>query len=94
MAKLVYALVLEASGETHVGSNPTFGTISGGVMPVYEYECIQCGKIIEKLQKVSNGKCEKYCPICSGKMKKIISKSTFHLKGTGWYATDYNNKQK
>jgi putative FmdB family regulatory protein len=63
-------------------------------MPIYEYECTQCKKIVEELQKVSNGKNEKVCPICFGKMKKIISKSTFHLKGTGWYATDYKNKQK
>ena len=61
-------------------------------MPVYEYECTKCGKIIEKLEKVSNGTCEKCCPVCLGNMKKIMSKNTFHLKGTGWYATDYKNK--
>jgi len=62
-------------------------------MPVYEYECIQCNYRTEELQKVLNGNKDKMCPVCLGKMKKIMSKNTFHLKGSGWYATDYKNKQ-
>ena len=61
-------------------------------MPIYKYECSKCKHITEELQKVSNGQNEKMCPICLGKMKKIISKSNFHLKGSGWYNTDYKNK--
>jgi len=61
-------------------------------MPIYEYECDECGHHLEALQKFSDppitecGKCH------SNKLKKLISHSTFHLKGTGWYVTDYASK--
>ena len=57
-------------------------------MPIYEYECTACGRIEEILQKVSDRPLAR-CPQCSGKMHKLISQSSFHLKGTGWYVTDY-----
>ena len=60
-------------------------------MPFYEYECTKCNHQTEALQKISDPpitKCEK----CNGRMKKIISQSTFHLKGSGWYVTDYASK--
>jgi putative FmdB family regulatory protein len=52
-------------------------------MPIYEYECNKCRKIIEKLEKMSNESCEKCCPVCSGNMKRIMSRNTFHLKDLG-----------
>ena len=60
-------------------------------MPIYEYECTKCGRIEEKWQKFSD-KPATSCGHCSGKLRKIMSQSTFHLKGTGWYVTDYANK--
>ena len=57
-------------------------------MPVYEYQCSGCGHIEEVFQKISESPLE-VCPRCNGKLKKIISQSTFHLKGSGWYVTDY-----
>ena len=60
-------------------------------MPIYEYECSQCGHIEEVIQKFSD-KPLTTCGHCSGKLHKLISQSTFHLKGTGWYVTDYANK--
>jgi putative FmdB family regulatory protein len=57
-------------------------------MPIYEYECSKCGHQTEIWQKFSDAPITK-CEMCRGKMKKLISQSTFHLKGTGWYATDY-----
>ena len=60
-------------------------------MPIYEYECNKCGKIEEMLQKFSDKPLTK-CRSCAGKLHKLVSQSTFHLKGTGWYATDYANK--
>ncbi|MCP4694072.1 MAG: zinc ribbon domain-containing protein [Desulfobacterales bacterium] len=60
-------------------------------MPIYEYECAECGHIEEALQKISE-KPLTSCGHCSGKLHKLISQSTFHLKGTGWYVTDYANK--
>ena len=57
-------------------------------MPIYEYECENCGAVEEVLQKFSD-KPLTTCKHCSGKVHRIISQSTFHLKGTGWYVTDY-----
>ncbi len=60
-------------------------------MPIYEYECLQCGSIEEALQKVSDKPLTR-CRQCSGKLRKMISNTTFHLKGSGWYVTDYAQK--
>jgi len=62
-------------------------------MPIYEYECEQCGKIEEALQKISDDPLSA-CKYCSGSLHKLISQNSFHLKGTGWYVTDYANKSK
>ncbi len=60
-------------------------------MPIYEYECQKCGKITEAMQKFSDPPlC--HCEHCSGEMRKLLSMSTFHLKGSGWYVTDYKGK--
>lgn len=60
-------------------------------MPIYEYECLQCGMIDEIIQKFSDKPLTK-CAHCSGKLQKLVSHSSFHLKGTGWYVTDYAGK--
>ncbi len=60
-------------------------------MPIYEYECGECGCQTEILQKFSDPPITE-CEACNGKMRKLISQSTFHLKGTGWYVTDYASK--
>ncbi|MEE8541277.1 MAG: zinc ribbon domain-containing protein [Desulfobacterales bacterium] len=62
-------------------------------MPIYEYECTKCGQIEEALQKFSDKPLKK-CTHCGAKLQKLMSQSTFHLKGTGWYVTDYANKSK
>lgn len=62
-------------------------------MPIYEYECSQCGKVEEAFQRFSDKPLSK-CRNCSGKLHKLISQSAFHLKGSGWYVTDYANKSK
>ena len=62
-------------------------------MPIYEYECTKCGKIEEAIQKFSDKSLTK-CKHCSGKLHKLISQNNFHLKGTGWYVTDYANKSR
>jgi len=57
-------------------------------MPIYEYECSRCG-VFEVMQGITEEPL-KTCPHCKRcKVKKLISESTFHLKGSGWYATDY-----
>ena len=60
-------------------------------MPIYEYECSECGRVHEALQKMSERPLTE-CPHCRGKLQKLVSHSTFHLKGSGWYATDYANR--
>ena len=60
-------------------------------MPIYEYECAKCGHQTEMWQKFSDKPIAK-CELCRGKMKKLISHSAFHLKGSGWYVTDYASK--
>ena len=62
-------------------------------MPIYEYQCQKCGEIEEALQKFSDKPLTK-CRFCSGKLHKLVSQSSFHLKGSGWYVTDYANRSK
>jgi len=62
-------------------------------MPIYEYKCAQCGTVVEAIQKFSDRPLTT-CSNCSGKLQKLISQSSFHLKGSGWYVTDYTNKSK
>ena len=61
-------------------------------MPIYEYHCEQCDIIQEEL--VLGKEKPVICKKCGKEMKRIMSRSSFHLKGTGWYATDYANKGK
>ena len=63
-------------------------------MPIYEYICPKCGTI-EVIQKFSDDPLS-FCPTCEekgekNKVEKAISRSAFHLKGTGWYKTDYSS---
>ncbi len=60
-------------------------------MPIYEYECAQCGVVEEVIQKFSDEPLST-CRRCSGKLTKLMSQSSFHLKGSGWYVTDYAKK--
>ena len=63
-------------------------------MPIYEYECRECGHKLEAIQRFSDAQL-KTCPACSkDSLKKLISAAGFHLKGTGWYETDFKNKGK
>jgi putative FmdB family regulatory protein len=57
-------------------------------MPIYEYQCAACGRIVEKWQKFSEEPLT-MCSHCGGSLSKIISSCAFHLKGSGWYVTDY-----
>ncbi len=62
-------------------------------MPIYEYKCDGCGAILEALQKFSDEPLTT-CSHCQGSLQKLISQSSFHLKGAGWYVTDYAGKSK
>jgi putative FmdB family regulatory protein len=63
-------------------------------MPIYEYECGACGDRHEFIQKFSDSPKRK-CPACGAlKLKRLVSAAAFHLKGDGWYATDFRDKGK
>lgn len=57
-------------------------------MPIYEYRCSKCGDVFEKLQKFSDAPLQVH-EGCGGPVERLISKSGFSLKGSGWYVTDY-----
>lgn len=59
-------------------------------MPIYEYACPKCGEF-EVTQRITEDALKK-CPTCKSKVRKLISNTSFHLKGTGWYVTDYAKK--
>lgn len=61
-------------------------------MPIYEYQCEECGKDFELFRSMTDDGCPS-CKFCGGPVKKLISRSSFHLKGTGWYVTDYAGKK-
>ncbi|HEY7214771.1 MAG TPA: FmdB family zinc ribbon protein, partial [Thermoanaerobaculia bacterium] len=60
-------------------------------MPLYEYQCLQCGKRTEVLQRLDEAPLAA-CPQCGGEVKKLISSPAFQFKGSGWYVTDYAGK--
>jgi len=64
--------------------------MEGPEMPIYEYQCEACQDVIETQQSLSD-KPLTTCPVCSGTLKKIISMSSFQLKGGGWYSDGYSN---
>ncbi len=57
-------------------------------MPLYEYQCKQCGHRFEKIQSFSAPE-EKACPVCQGEVERLISAPAFQFKGAGWYVNDY-----
>lgn len=57
-------------------------------MPLYEYACSKCEKVHEMVQKFSDAPLKK-CPDCKGPVEKLLSATSFALRGKGWYVTDY-----
>ena len=63
-------------------------------MPIYEYECGKCGHVLEAIQKFNDEPLTE-CPAChEHRLHKRVSAAAFHLKGSGWYVTDFRNKAK
>jgi len=61
-------------------------------MPIYEYRCDNCGEHLEALQRMSDPALT-VCKNCGAEaLQKVMSQTSFVLKGTGWYATDYKSK--
>ena len=63
-------------------------------MPIYEYECNECGHQFEALQKMSDDVLTD-CPQCEkSALRKLVSAAAFRLKGKGWYETDFKGDGK
>ncbi len=63
-------------------------------MPIYEYQCRDCGHDFETIQKMSEPPLVD-CPVCEKpKLKKLVSAVAFRLKGSGWYETDFKTDRK
>jgi len=61
-------------------------------MPIFDYQCAACGHTFDILQKAGEGALRK-CPECGKlKLKKLLAAPNFHLKGSGWYKTDFRDK--
>lgn len=62
-------------------------------MPIYEFQCSSCNSVVEVIQKVSDPVPDT-CPNCKAKdsLSRLISRTSFVLKGTGWYETDFKDK--
>lgn len=63
-------------------------------MPIYEYQCTACNHHLEELQKFSDPPLT-ICPVCKkSKLQRVVSHTSFQLKGGGYYATDYKKPEK
>lgn len=62
-------------------------------MPIYEYECPKCGQVFEEWGKASEAHKEEPCPKCGALSPRVISRTSFVLKGDGWYVSDYGYRK-
>ena len=62
-------------------------------MPIYEYECLDKGHRFEAFRKIGDRPL-RTCEVCGGKVRKLVSSSAFHLKGSGWYKDGYTSSKK
>ncbi|MCH9643556.1 MAG: zinc ribbon domain-containing protein [Gammaproteobacteria bacterium] len=61
-------------------------------MPIYEYKCSACGEHCEKLEKINDAPSTE-CPHChQNSLTRQVTAAAFHLKGSGWYVTDFRDK--
>ena len=62
-------------------------------MPIYEYECPKCGKVFEEWGKAAESHKQEACPACQTPSPRIMSRTSFLLKGNGWYVSDYGYRK-
>ena len=57
-------------------------------MPIYEYQCASCEQTFEYMQRISDAP-KSDCERCGGDLERLISNTSFQLKGGGWYSDLY-----
>lgn len=63
-------------------------------MPIYEYRCTECHQLFEEwCRHIESANVPHFCPICKGGAKRLVSNTSFALKGGGWYATEYGSRK-
>ena len=62
-------------------------------MPIYEYQCPKCRKVFEEFVSMADGHSQEPCPECGTTSPRLISHTSFVLKGGGWYVTDYGYRK-
>ncbi len=62
-------------------------------MPIYEYQCPACQKVFEEWTTVSEAHADKPCPACGAASQRVLSNTSFVLKGAGWYVSDYGYRK-
>ena len=66
---------------------------AGDCMPIYEYGCQACGNVFEEWHQHADDIQEEPCPKCKHAAHRLISNTSFVLKGGGWYVTEYGNRK-
>jgi putative FmdB family regulatory protein len=61
-------------------------------LPLYEYKCVKCGHLFEKIESFSASP-RKKCPDCGAKAERQMGHPAIQFKGSGWYVTDYAGKK-
>lgn len=69
------------------------GPLLASLMPIYEYQCPKCQKVFEEWVSLSQAHGEEPCPDCGTLSPRLISHSSFVLKGGGWYVSDYGYRK-
>ena len=62
-------------------------------MPIYEYRCLKCNKVFEEWHRHIDDDLSHACSECQGTAERLVSSTTFMLKGGGWYVTDYGSRK-
>lgn len=63
-------------------------------MPIYEYRCADCHQVFEEwCKRVTDAEDGHACPICNGQAHRLISHTSFALRGEGWYVTEYGTRK-
>lgn len=87
------SIFMDACTPRGAGKNKTCCQGSKPIMPIYEYQCPKCGRVFEEWVKSSEAHKDEPCPDCGTDSPRIMSRTSFVLKGDGWYVSDYGYRK-